>query len=209
MGDDGWKVLLIGGSSGTGKTDAARQLARRFGVSVLLADDVRMALQRATTPEQQPALHFFAGQHDVWDQPTDVLRDGWIGVMRVVSDALQAVIAHHLCVDGAGPVIVEGDAVDPRLAALERCAWCDATGGVRSVLLVEPEETALLGNMRHRGRGFDEFSLREQINFARGASQFGQWLRAESEGCGLPVLTCRPWDTLAARIVEAVGSPAA
>ncbi len=35
-----WRALLIGGASGVGKT----ALARHYGVSLLLVDDVRMAL---------------------------------------------------------------------------------------------------------------------------------------------------------------------
>jgi 2-phosphoglycerate kinase len=52
-----WRVLLIGGSSGVGKTLVARELARHFGVSLILADDVRLALQEVTTPAQKPELH--------------------------------------------------------------------------------------------------------------------------------------------------------
>jgi 2-phosphoglycerate kinase len=207
--DDNWKVLLIGGASGTGKTAVAQRLARRFGVSVLLADDIRMALQRLTTAEQNPTLHVFAGQGEIWDHSADALRSGWIGVSQVVSKALEAVIAHHLAVESAGPIIIEGDCVDPRLATLEQYAWYPGGEGVKSVVLYEPEDTVLLGNMRRRGRGFGEGSFQEQITYARGASWFGQWLKQEAEGCGIPVLTSRPWETLEERILEAVGCPVA
>ncbi len=40
-------VLLIGGSSGTGKTNLAKQLGQRFGISWLEVDDLRLALQRS------------------------------------------------------------------------------------------------------------------------------------------------------------------
>lgn len=52
-----WHVLLIGGGSGVGKTVISQVLARQLGVFLLSADDVRLALQHTTTPEQQPALH--------------------------------------------------------------------------------------------------------------------------------------------------------
>jgi len=51
-----WKVLLIGGSSGVGKTVAARELANYLSLSLLLLDDVRLALQQATSSETNPAL---------------------------------------------------------------------------------------------------------------------------------------------------------
>jgi 2-phosphoglycerate kinase len=50
-------VLLLGGASGVGKTVLAHKLARHYGVSLLLVDDVRLAIQQVTTPEQHPALH--------------------------------------------------------------------------------------------------------------------------------------------------------
>src|SRR5688572_10832032 len=110
-----WRVLLIGGGSGVGKTVLARKLAQRFGVSLVLADDIRMAVQRIATPDQHPALHYFLTQEDVWNQPIDVLLAGWIGVAEVVSQALVAVIAHHICVPDVGPIIIEGDGVLPSL----------------------------------------------------------------------------------------------
>jgi hypothetical protein len=51
-----WTVLLIGGSSAVGKTIAAKALAQHFQVSLLLVDDIRLALQQVTLPNQQPIL---------------------------------------------------------------------------------------------------------------------------------------------------------
>ncbi len=56
-----WKVLLIGGSSAIGKTTIARSLGHRLGVSVIPADDIRLAIQQMISPAQQPALHYFYG----------------------------------------------------------------------------------------------------------------------------------------------------
>jgi predicted kinase len=41
-----WKVLLIGGSSGVGKSSIARHLGIRFGTPWMQIDDLRLALQR-------------------------------------------------------------------------------------------------------------------------------------------------------------------
>ena len=54
-----WTVLLIGGSSGTGKSSFAYNLARFYGVSVLEVDDVGQALKAMTTGETLPMLHYF------------------------------------------------------------------------------------------------------------------------------------------------------
>ncbi|HEY3188606.1 MAG TPA: AAA family ATPase, partial [Solirubrobacteraceae bacterium] len=45
-----WLVLLIGGSSGVGKTTVAPELARRLGAAWLMVDDLRLALRRSGLP---------------------------------------------------------------------------------------------------------------------------------------------------------------
>ncbi len=54
-----WRVLLIGGSSAIGKTTVARDLGRRLGVSVIPADDIRLAVQQLIPLERSPTLHYF------------------------------------------------------------------------------------------------------------------------------------------------------
>jgi 2-phosphoglycerate kinase len=197
-----WRVLLIGGGSGVGKTRLARQLAQRFGVSLVLADDIRMAVQRIATAEQHPALHYFLTQEDVWHQPVEDLVAGWIGTAEVVSQALVAVIAHHICVPDVGAIIIEGDGVLPSLAVLDRYDWCPARpADVRAVVLHEPEESVVLANMHARGRGFDALSEAEQQTLARGSWLFGDWLRQEAENCGVVTLDARPWETLETRVL--------
>ncbi len=197
-----WQVLLIGGASGTGKTGLAQRLGRKLGMSVLLADDIRMAIQHLTTPDQFPDLHFFFTHPDIWDQPAEMLRDGWIAVGQQVSTALEMVIAHHLVVSGVGSIIIEGDGILPGLAVQTQFVWTklDSPDLVRSIFLHEPDESILLENMRQRGRGFDEFTTQQQVNFAHGAWLFGNWLKSEAEKCACPVIPCRPWDTLDERI---------
>jgi 2-phosphoglycerate kinase len=202
-----WRVLLIGGGSGVGKTRLARQLAQRFGVSLVLADDIRMAVQRVVTPDQHPALHYFLTQEDVWNQPIEALLAGWIGTAEVVSQALYAVIAHHICVPDVGPIIIEGDGVLPALITQTQFAWCAAKpGDIRAVFLHEADEAVLLANMRARGRGFDMLRKMEQQVLAQGSWLYGDWLRQEAENCGVTTLDARPWETLEARVLSAIES---
>jgi 2-phosphoglycerate kinase len=49
------KVLLIGGSSGVGKTVIAPQLASQPRMTWGSVDDFRLVLERMTTPDAQPA----------------------------------------------------------------------------------------------------------------------------------------------------------
>src|SRR5579863_1269475 len=56
-----WKILLVGGSSGVGKTLIAREIGLRFGIPWLQVDDLRLAFQwsHVTLPEHSDALYLF------------------------------------------------------------------------------------------------------------------------------------------------------
>ncbi len=54
-----WQVLLLGGASGAGKSAISYRLAHYFRVGLTEVDDFQVLLERMTTPEQQPALHFW------------------------------------------------------------------------------------------------------------------------------------------------------
>ena len=205
-----WRVLLIGGSSGVGKTVTAQACARRLGAACLLADDIRIALLTATTPAQQPALHVFqtyTAEH--WLDPPGIQRD-WIRLAQAMLAPLSAIVAHHLMVQAAGRLIIEGDALLPQLAAPS--AYAGVTGltaealarQVRCVFLVEPDEERLLANLRARGQGFQSQNLDTQRAFARASRLYGQWLANEAAALGLAVLSAGEGANLVDQILEAL-----
>jgi 2-phosphoglycerate kinase len=207
-----WRILLIGGGSGVGKTGLARAVASQAACSVLLADDLRLGIQQVTTPLQHPTFHTFPSDEAAASLPADEFRDGLIAVARAMSPALQAVMAHHYFVDGAGPLVIEGDALLPQLAAQEDLAELGIsqnsveTTRVRSVFLVEPSEEALLRNMRDRGRGFETLGPLEQRTYAHASWLYGQWLADQARRYGRPIVEPRPWRTLLERVNRAIGS---
>jgi hypothetical protein len=195
-----WTVLLIGGGSATGKTRAAEVVARQSGVPWLQADDFRLALQRATSPDAHPALHSFVAGEPVWDRSEDELVEALKAVAREVSSALEIVIAHHVSTEA--PVVIEGDGLEPRMAAGTHFAGVDAGGAVRSVFLVESDEGAVSEAMRTRGtRGgvAHESTLPVQ---SRVAWLYGQWVQSEALRLGLPVVASRPHERLEARLAK-------
>ena len=110
-----WLVLLIGGSSGVGKTTVAEQVAVRFGVPWLMVDDLRLALQRSrvTLPERTEALYFFEETPNVRRLPPERRRDASIAVGEVMSPAVEVVVENH--VDQTIPIVIEGDGILPSL----------------------------------------------------------------------------------------------
>ncbi len=206
-----WRALLVGGNSGAGKTVAVRAIAQHLGVSVLLVDDVRLALQEMTAAEQQPDLHAFLGYGPEGWHNAEGIRDDWIRVGRAMARPLKVIVAHHVVVSGAGPVIIEGDGILPEIAAQSDYAELRHFYGlktgheVRGVFVVETDEERLLANLRARGRGFETWDASTQAAFGHASRLYGEWLSAQAEAHGLPVLQAQPYETLAERITSAAG----
>lgn len=206
----GWRVLLIGGNSGSGKTIISQALASRFDRPLLLVDDFRMVIQQMSTPAEQPGIHYFLVHPTIWQKPPEALCDGFITVGNALTRPLSVVIAHHVFVESAGPAILEGDGILPALAAQRNFANMHfspavVTNEVRSLFLIESDEEIILRNMRQRGRGFEHFSPKEQETLVRASKLYGQWLRRQADHYGLPVIEARPWETLLERALQVIG----
>jgi 2-phosphoglycerate kinase len=178
-------VLLLGGSSGTGKSTLAPQIARHYGIPWLEADDFRLAMQRATTLASHPALHFFLTDNmaihpDFWTLSPEAFLDGLIAVGEVVSQALEIVVANHV---GQGrPVVLEGDGILPALAGRRVFSGMDVGNAVRGVFLIEPDPEALLANMRTRAR-MEQIPADQRENVVQRRRWFRESLaRVDSDG---------------------------
>ncbi|HET6763771.1 MAG TPA: AAA family ATPase [Longimicrobiaceae bacterium] len=201
-----WTVLLLGGNSASGKTRAAHALSRRLGVQVAQADTYRLAVQAVTTPEQHPAVHLFR-TGAAKELPPHEAAERWADVARALYPALEMVVAYHLAT--TAPLILEGDIVLPRLASRRYLPFVPAGTGVRAVYVIEPDEELIHQRSLHRGRGYHGMTADEQRADSMRQRLHGEWLRAQAEEAGLPVLSPEPWDTLPDRILAAAASPAA
>jgi 2-phosphoglycerate kinase len=193
-----WTVLLIGGASGTGKTRLSYPLARRFGVPIVEVDDIVEALQVMTTPDQQPALHYWATHPAAARLPPEAILRIHLAVVEALAPALAAVIANHLETDT--PVIVEGDYLTPAFAANERFREERADGRVAAVFLDEPDEVQLVANFSGREAGAGE-----QRGRARVSALYGEWLAAEAARHGVLMIPTRPWSSLQRRVLAVIG----
>ena len=197
----GWKVLLLGGHSGVGKTVVARQLAQYYAVGLAEVDDFRLVLQRITTPEQHPVLHFFL-HADITHWSVDDLRDRLIAVNQLVCEALEIAVANHVATNT--PCILEGDGILPAFAAQQSFANLDIRQTIRAAFIVEDDKDRLLQSMQLRERSFDTFSRKEQHHWVELSWSYGRWLEEQASQYGLPVVPAQPWDTLLTRIQAAI-----
>ena len=177
-GTPSWTVLLIGGNFGSGKSTVAAELGRRFGISWMQVDDLRLAFQRArvSLPENNEAL-YFDQDPNYWRLEPEAKRDSLIAVGEVLSAPLEVVIENH--VDQDAPIVIEGDGILPSL--IDRPSVMERQQAIRSVFLVETDESALLGNLLERTRLIEGRTQEEMRVEGRGKWLFGQWLVREAK----------------------------
>lgn len=192
-----WTVLLFEGASGIGKTSVSYRLAQYFGVGLTEVDDFQVLLEQMTTPEQQPALHFWRTHPAPHQLAAQEIFEQGLSIGRSMAPGLEAVIANHL--EEHTPIVLEGDFLHPALAAQTSFAGIPNEGRVRAVFLIEPDEAQLVANFLQR-----EPQSGPQVTRARVSWLYGQWLKHEAERYGLAVLPARPWDTVFERVAAAL-----
>ena len=191
-----WQVLLLGGASGVGKTSVSYWLAQTFGVGLTEVDDFQIVLERMTTPEQQPALHYFRLHTEaVLAMDDEQMLAHTLSVAEVLSGAMEWVIGNHLA--ERTPVVLEGDFLLPSLAHRPAYDSIPADGQVRAVFLYEDDEQQILRNFQAR-------EGEEQPRRARSSWYYSEWLRQEAARLGLSAVPSRPWDTVLERVIAAL-----
>lgn len=203
-----WTILLIIGSSATGKTTLAGALRQHYGgVSVLHMDDMRLAVEQITISAQHPSIHRFLSDPAIW-RDAGAVRDALIATAETLEPAVAIVIANHLDQPEMGPLIIEGDSILPRTAnpayaaSLPQLVARALFARVRALCVCEAEETALFAAMQARKRGFAQYTIAEQHGQARGKWLYGEYLRTEAEKYAIPVLPARSYHTTLSRALH-------
>jgi 2-phosphoglycerate kinase len=193
-----WDVLLIGGTSGSGKTSISYRVARHFGVGITEVDDFQEMLLHTTTPEQQPALHYWSTHPEAVHLPAEKIMEQGFDVRAAMKPGLEAVIANHL--ESRTPIVLEGDYILPALAA--QAAFLDEpnNGRVKGLFLLEPDESQLLHNFLQR-----EPDEGEQLKRARVSLLYNQWFMQETDRLSVPTVLARPWRNVLERALAAIG----
>lgn len=184
-----WDILMIGGASGSGKTNAGLPLARHYGVDLVRVDDFQVLLQALTTPETHPPIHYWK-THPNWrdDGPDATLRQ-LIDVGLMLIPGLGAVINDHI--DENIPMILEGDFILPEFAASFK------SNKVKSVFILEPSKEQILNNFLAREGEIQQYR-------ADVSCKYGCWLAEECAKYGIPAILSRPWDTLIERMIDTI-----
>ncbi|MCL2840372.1 MAG: hypothetical protein FWE05_06325 [Defluviitaleaceae bacterium] len=185
--DRNWDILIIGGASGAGKTSISRPLSKLYGVDLVRVDDFQILLEKMTTPESCPAIHYW-DTHPNWrEEGIDAAVNRLIDVGQVLMAGLTAVINDHI--EENIPMILEGDFILPQLSASFNHSR------VKSIFVHEPSKEQILQNYLAREGAFQQH--RADISHA-----YGNWLAENCAKYGIQVIEPRPWDSVLVRIIE-------
>jgi 2-phosphoglycerate kinase len=195
-------IALIGGNSGTGKTTIARLIAGRMNAALQLLDDLRLATQSMTSAATHPDLHPFDDPDYLRLRSPDEICAGLIGIGKALAPGIEKVVAHHLHVDL--PLVLEGDALSPRVASQSSFDGRDRGDSVAAVFVIEREESELMRSLVSRDRGFGQLPANLQQRFARASALYGAWLVQAAEQVAIPIVPARPRASLATRVDDAL-----
>jgi 2-phosphoglycerate kinase len=121
-------IILIGGTTGVGKSTLASQVALRLGINrVAGTDTIRQVMRAFFSPELMPAIHtssFDAASAVRVPMPsgTDLSKMGFIEQTKSVAVGVEAVVKR--AIDEAQSLVMEGVHLVPGF--LDRSAWSDA-----------------------------------------------------------------------------------
>lgn len=121
-------IILIGGTTGVGKSTLAAQVAHRLGIIRLASTDmVRQVMRAFFAPQLMPAIHTSsfecAGAVRIpVPEATDLSRAGFIEQATAVAVGIEAIVAR--AVEEAQSLILEGVHLVP--GYLDRRRWHDA-----------------------------------------------------------------------------------
>ena len=188
-----WKITLVCGASGVGKSRLAVSLARGYGHPLAEADDVVTAVKALTTPENAPIMHLWDSHPEAAGWPPEKIAEHHFTVAEALRPGLLAIIADHLAFNA--PVVLEGDYVLPDLAV-------GFGSAVRAVVVSEDDPDQLVANFAAREPGPAQHG-RAAVSILVGAE-----LVHRADAAGQAVVSARPWHDLverADRVLRGIG----
>lgn len=115
-------ILLLGGTTGCGKTSLGLEVAQRLGISrVVSTDSIRQILRLTLTQDLVPAIHassFEADPHHVYEPGADPILAGFHAQASVVSAGVRAMLDR--AVEENTSLILDGVSLVPGMIDLER-----------------------------------------------------------------------------------------
>ncbi|HUF53274.1 MAG TPA: hypothetical protein VMR52_05815 [Dehalococcoidia bacterium] len=192
-----WQVLLLGGTTASGKSTTGRIVADRLGVGYVSGDSVWRAILAVTTAETHPLLHEWPRANEDPGE-AEGLAQLHIAEAKFLTPALDAFLEKEL-MEGAR-FVFHCAWITPGMAA-GRCA---SAAAVRAVFIDDQSEESITAAILRRSRRTEP--THRQIVMAKTSALYGEWLAVEAERFGVPLVAALPRESLADRVIEAATS---
>jgi 2-phosphoglycerate kinase len=196
-------VVLIGGTTGVGKSTLATQLAARLGIVRVVATDAVREVMRAMLSERlMPTLHrssFEAGEALREPDQRDAVVAGFRDQTAAVAVGVEALL-RRAALEGMS-MIIEGAHVVPGFVDLT--SRSDAMVAVPVIVTVEDEEVHrthfLARSTDHAGRPATRY-----LNGFDGIRRVQRFIRSQALSRGVPVIPNYNFDHTLAAVIDLV-----
>ena len=191
------RLVLVGGSAGTGKTTLARGLAAELRAGWLQLDSLWLAM-KVGAGEGTAAYDILDidGRMGRDEESDEEVLAGHIRAAEKVCSVLPTVLPLELQAHEA--LVVDGAWLVPSFVAGLSLSDCE----VSAVYVAHTDESGVAETLASRlgGRRPEERHLRMN----RRIHQYGAWLTEQARAHGLPVVEALPFDTLNSRVNSAL-----
>lgn len=184
-----WTVLLVGGSSGIGKSELTKRLSSKFNTKIIETDDIAHIIYSTNNKKSYPAIEYWFGDYDWKEKSAEENVDILSQVCEEIEPRLRALINNHININKK--VIIEGDFITPQFAS-------SFNSEVASIFLYEPTIDNIISNYLEREGGAPQ-DFRASISF-----EYGLKIKEHCENLELKVVEPKPFNTLLDRVLNEI-----
>jgi len=197
-------VILLGGTSGVGKTSLAVEVSHRLGISrVLSTDSIRQIMRITLSPELVPALH--ASSYDAYkclphgESGQDPVLEGFHAQAATVAVGIRASIDRAVA-EGAS-LVIDGVSVVPGLVSPE--AWADSAY-VIFLVVGSLDEDALRNRFAARAIGAKERAAHRYLENFDAICKIQDHFLELAERHGVPIVDNSSFDRAVLLVIRHV-----
>jgi 2-phosphoglycerate kinase len=184
-----WKVLLIGGGSGVGKTFLTKRLAKHFKCPYLKVDNLRYFIQNVLKDKFKEFPELFPNIKS----ENDNITSNHFKIAKFIKPGLNALIEKYAHYEETPAMIIEGIEILPKTLEL------NPSENLQGIFLFDTLDN-LIRKMEERGRG--KLRSSEYKEKARNSMDFINLVVKEAKLTGFPTLSVDPESTLVNRAID-------
>jgi 2-phosphoglycerate kinase len=203
--DDRPVILMLGGTSGVGKSSLALEVARRLSIGrVLSTDSIRDVMRVMVSDDLVPTLHvssFEAHTRMVREPAThlDPVVEGFLEQTRTVSVGVRAVIERAV-IEGTS-LVLDGVSLVPGI--LDASEWSQ-NAHVFSLLAVDVDRESLHGHLMARADGPGTRSSDRYVRNFQEILRIQEDLLERAEASGVPIVDVQDLESAVVEVLRHV-----